>query len=168
VNADIDVFSIELLQLRPLQLQKLRNREPVDWAQMRVPDGAMPSQKAIVRALNQWEAGIPPKWCLPYLIVTPTRDVTVGACGFKGSPEEATVEIYYGIAPCFRGKGLASQALRRLLQIAVTNDEVERVIAHILPRNIPSRRLVMRMGFKLERRFLDTDGEDVDQWCWTS
>jgi [ribosomal protein S5]-alanine N-acetyltransferase len=167
MSQDLEALSIELLQLHPLQLQQLCNREPVEWAQMRVPDGAMPSQKAIVRALNQWQASIPPKWCLPYLIVTPTRDVAVGACGFKGSPVEATVEIYYGIAPSFRGKGIASQALRQLLEMAVTNDEVERVIAHILPRNIPSRRLVMRMGFKLERRFLDTDGEDVDEWCWT-
>jgi RimJ/RimL family protein N-acetyltransferase len=52
--------------------------------------------------------------------------------------------------------------------MAAANDEVERVIAHILPRNVPSRRLVTRMGFKLERRFLDTDGEDVEQWCWTT
>jgi [ribosomal protein S5]-alanine N-acetyltransferase len=168
VSQDLEASSIELLQLHPFQLQKLCKREAVDWVQMHVPDGALPSQKAIVRALHQWHAGIPPKWCLPYLIVTPTRDVTVGACGFKGSPVEATVEIYYGIAPCFRGKGIAAKALRRLLEMAVMNDEVERVIAHILPRNIPSQRLVMRMGFKLERRFLDTDGEDVDQWCWTT
>ncbi len=167
MSQGLEAVSVELLQLHPLQLQKLCNREAVDWAPMRVPDGAMPSQKAIERALHQWQAGIPPRWCLPYLIVTPTRDAIIGACGFKGSPAERTVEIYYGIAPCFRGKGIASKALRRLLEMAVMNDEVERVIAHILPRNIPSQRLVMRMGFKLERRFLDTDGEDVDQWRWT-
>jgi [ribosomal protein S5]-alanine N-acetyltransferase len=166
VSQDLEVSSIELLQLQPSQLQKLCNREPVDWAQIRVPDGAMPSQKAIMRALHQWRAGIPAKWCLPFLILTPTRDVIIGACGFKGSPVEGAVEIYYGIAPYFRGQGIASQALRRLLQMAAANDEVERVIAHIFPRNVPSRRLVIRMGFKLERRFLDTDGEEVDQWCW--
>jgi [ribosomal protein S5]-alanine N-acetyltransferase len=168
VSQDLEALSIELLQLHPLQLQKLCNREAVDWAPMRVPDGAMPSQKAIVRALHQWQAGIPPKWCLPYLSVTPTRDAIIGACGFKGSPAERTVEIYYGIAPCFRRKGMAFHALRCLLQVAVSNQEVERVIAHILPRNIPSRRLVTRMGFNLERRFLDIDGEDVEQWCWTT
>ena len=168
MSQDLEASSIEVLQLHPLQLQKLCNREPVDWAQMRVPDGAMPSHKAIVRALHQWRTGIPAKWCLPYLIVTPTRDVIIGACGFKGSPVEGTLEIYYGVAPYFRGKGIASQALCRLLQVAAANDEVERVIAHILPRNTPSRRLVTRMGFKLERRFLDTDGEDVEQWCWTT
>lgn len=168
MSENLEVSSIELLQLHPMQLQKLCNREPVDWAQMRVPDGAMPSQKAIVRALHQWRAGIPEKWCLPHLIVAPATDAILGACGFKGSPVEGTVEVYYGIAPCFRGQGIASQALRRLLEMAVANQEVERVIAHILPRNVPSRRLVTRTGFKLERRFLDTDGEDVEQWSWTT
>ena len=166
MSQDLEASPIELLQVHPLQLQKLCNREPVEWAQMHVPDGAMPSQKAIVRALDQWRAGIPAKWCLPYLIVTPTRDVIIGACGFKGAPVENTVEIYYGVAPSLRGKGIATQALRRLVQMAVVNDEVERVIAHILTSNTPSLRLVMRMGFAFERRFMDTDGEDVEQWCW--
>jgi RimJ/RimL family protein N-acetyltransferase len=167
IEPDIEP-DIQLVSMDPSQLQKLSKRETVDWGPLRAPEGAMPSHKAIVRALDQWDAGLPAKWCLPYLIVSASRAWIVGACGFKGPPLERSVEIYYGIAPSLRGRGIATGALRQLLSIAVMDDDVGRVLAHILPRNLASRRLVTRMGFQLTQRFMDTDGEDVEQWCWVS
>lgn len=168
MTEDLATPCLELVAMNASQLKKLLKRDTVDWGEMHVPAGAMPSHKAIARALDQWDAGLPAKWCLPYLIVSAARDLIIGACGFKGPPVGKTVEIYYGIAPSLRGRGSATRALRQLLRLAVMDEDVERVLAHILPRNLPSRRLVTRMGFKLEQRFMDTDGEDVEQWCWMS
>lgn len=166
MRPEIEAPVIDLLPMDPAQLRQLCNRESVDWGEMRVQPEALPSQKSIVRALSQWQAGVPAKWCLPYLILTPHRDQLIGGCGFKGVPIDGTVEIYYGIAPTQRRQGIGTQALHHLLRIAAMDDDVERVIAHILPRNIASLRLVQRVGFRPERRFMDTQGEVVEQWQW--
>jgi [ribosomal protein S5]-alanine N-acetyltransferase len=157
---------LELLQMDPVQLRNLSAGRRVDWGAMQIVEGSLPSHKAIARAVSQWQSGVPALWCLPCLIVTPSRASSLGACGFKGPPLEGTVEIYYCVGSSHRGRGIASQAVQLLLQIARLQAGVGKVIAHILPLNTASLKVVERAGFKPERRFVDTDGEEVEQWAW--
>lgn len=72
--------------------------------------------------------------------------VVVGDCGWFGPPVDGVVEIGYGVAPSVRGRGLATAAVQLLLAWVASRGAV-RVRAEVLPSNLPSLRLLERLGF---------------------
>ena len=57
----------------------------------------------------------------------------VGLCAFKSPPIDNTAEIAYWTFPDFEGRGIATQAARELVAIALATDPNMRVIAQTLP-----------------------------------
>lgn len=162
----MDQDSIELMPIDLPNLRRLAVSEAVDLGVLEIPDGALPPAKVAVRAITQLDRGAPAFWCVPFLIVSRSRQVVLGACGFKLAPNDGTVEISYGIARSERGRGVATAAIDRLLQMAVATGQVQRVVAHILPSNTASSKVVARLGFLSGQPFVDTDGETVVPWTW--
>jgi ribosomal-protein-alanine N-acetyltransferase len=108
--------------------------------------------------------GRPPVWFSPYAFIDNRLDQVVGSGGFKGFPVDGRVAIGYGVAEELRGKGLATAAVRELLQVAFSDTGVVEVYAETATDNVPSRRVVEKAGFRhLGRRATDADGI-VDQW----
>jgi [ribosomal protein S5]-alanine N-acetyltransferase len=159
----VEPESIQLIQLSVPNLRRLAAAEPEG---LQVPEGALPPPKTVARALMQLELGTPAFWCVPFLIVATSRSTLLGACGFKTAPVNGSVEISYGIARSERGRGVATVAIRQLLQLAVSSELVQQVVAHILPENIASSKMVARLGFAPEGSLVDTDGERVTRWVW--
>lgn len=62
----------------------------------------------------------------------------------------ATGEIGYSIVRDFRGQGIATEAVRALLDQAFTEGGLTRINAYCLPENMPSRRLLEKLGFSGE------------------
>lgn len=156
--------SIQLIQLSEANLRRLAGSERVELEGLQIPPGALPPAKTVARALGQLELGTPAFWCVPFLIVATSRSTLTGACGFKTAPADGSVEISYGVARTERGRGVATIAIDKLLQLAASTEQVRQVVAHILPDNIASSKLVARLGFALEGSLLDTDGELVNRW----
>jgi ribosomal-protein-alanine N-acetyltransferase len=74
--------------------------------------------------------------------------VVVGDCGWFGPPDEdGEVEIGYGLAPSARGRGVATEAVRLLLDWVRTQG-ARTVRAEVLPGNEPSWQLLLRLGFE--------------------
>lgn len=159
-------MSIELIPIDLPNLRRIAASEPVSIEGMAVPDGAMPPAEVAMRALVELALGTPELWCVPYLIVAPSRATVLGACRFKTAPVKGTVEISYGLARSERGKGIATAAIGQFLQLAASTGLVREVIAHILPTNEASSRLVSRLGFSMGHAFIDDDGETVVHWSW--
>ncbi len=66
-------------------------------------------------------------------------------------PDVPGIDIGYGIAePSYRGKGYAGEALALLLDYLFAGYPVERVSAYTDAENVPSRRLLERLGFACE------------------
>ena len=61
-----------------------------------------------------------------------------------------TGEIGYSIVRDFRGRGVATEAVRMLLDEGFTEGGLTRVNAYCLPENLPSRRLLERLAFAPE------------------
>jgi RimJ/RimL family protein N-acetyltransferase len=162
----VDQNSIELVPIDLPNLRRLAMSEAVDLGILETPDGALPPAKVAARALTQLDLGVPGFWCVPLLIVSMPRQAVLGGCGFKRAPSDGTVEISYGVARGERGRGVATAAVGRLLQMAVATGEVQRVVAHILPSNTASSKVVARLGFLSGQPFVDTDGETVVPWTW--
>jgi RimJ/RimL family protein N-acetyltransferase len=89
-----------------------------------------------------------------YRITRLSDGLAVGGIGFKGQPDDGSVEIGYGLAPSARGDGYAAEAVSALLTVAAENG-VAKVIADTTPDNIASQRTLTRAGFLL----VSTDAE---------
>ena len=96
--------------------------------------------------------------------VDPQARMLVGFGGFKGPPSEGVVEIGYAIAPAFRGRGLASDAVTQMVQRAFEDAIVSAVDAHTLGHANPSTRVLEKSGFLKIGETNDPDEGLV--WHW--
>lgn len=85
-----------------------------------------------------------------FLVVV--ADEVVGECGWLGGPDEqGDAEIGYGLAGAARGRGLGTEAVRLLVSWVEQQPGVRRITADALVGNAASRRLLVRLGFRVDR-----------------
>jgi [ribosomal protein S5]-alanine N-acetyltransferase len=113
----------------------------------------------------RWKAHPPLQDWWTHLIVYRPDNLLIGSCGYKGEPDaHGCVEIGYEIRPSHRGKGLATEAARALVENAFAHPEVKKVLAHTLPEESPSTQLLQKIGFVRTDDFQDP--EDGLLWRW--
>jgi RimJ/RimL family protein N-acetyltransferase len=84
-----------------------------------------------------------------YQIHDGASELVVGDIGFHGPPDaEGVIEIGYGIAPKFRGRGIASHALRLLSAWALKQPDVAAIVARTEVDYEASRRVLEMAGFQ--------------------
>jgi ribosomal-protein-alanine N-acetyltransferase len=93
----------------------------------------------------------------PRLFVAGEPPELVGWGGFKGQPREGVVELGYEIAERRRGRGLATAAVRAMVAEAFADDRVDAVIAHTLPEQNASNRVLEKVGFLHEGEVLEAE-----------
>ena len=74
--------------------------------------------------------------------------VVVGGIGFHGPPRDGLVEVGYGVVPDYRRRGVATEALRRLLELAVGLDGVRRVCGRVGEDNVASQKVMAAVGMQ--------------------
>jgi RimJ/RimL family protein N-acetyltransferase len=79
--------------------------------------------------------------------------LVMGDCGTHGAPDAAgTVEIGYGLAGPYRGRGLATEMCRALTGWLLSQPDVRRVVASThAAANPASRRVLEKSGFTFDR-----------------
>lgn len=81
-----------------------------------------------------------------------------------------TVEIGWMFHRAHRGKGYASEAAHALMDYGFSNLGIHRIIATCDPRNIPSVRIMEKLGMRREANFIDSvileDGEWHDEYLY--
>jgi RimJ/RimL family protein N-acetyltransferase len=104
-------------------------------------------------------------WVFGFGIVHREHALVIGSAGFKGPPDdEGTVEIAYGIAPAFQGRGYATEAAQALLAYALDSGRVRLVRAHTAPTSNASTRVLTKCGFGFVGEVMDP--EDGRVWRW--
>lgn len=86
----------------------------------------------------------------------------VGGIGFHGPPRDGVVEIGYGVVPSFRRQGVATEALRLVLDIARGHERVKRVCGRTTPDNVASQRVMLGVGMQLVGRDPDFLHYEID------
>jgi RimJ/RimL family protein N-acetyltransferase len=82
--------------------------------------------------------------------ITLTDGRVIGDCGTLGwTDQDGRVEIGYGLAAPYRGKGYGTEAARALADWVAARPDVTGVTASVEIGNIASRRLLERLGFLL-------------------
>ena len=127
-----------------------------------------PSQKAELSAdwLERLRVFTPAdSWMLGFSLVHLHSDTVVGTCGFKGPPDaDGVVEIAYGVAPEYQGKGYATEAAEALTDYAFRRGQVRVVRAHTRPEANASTRVLTKCGFRRIGEVIDP--EDGLVWRW--
>jgi ribosomal-protein-alanine N-acetyltransferase len=95
-----------------------------------------------------------PAWGTTLFLLAAPRTL-IGMGGFTGAPECGIVEFGYGIAPAYRGRGLATEGAKELVRRAFRHPSVVAVEARTRPIPGPSTRVLEKLG-------LQRIGEQVD------
>jgi [ribosomal protein S5]-alanine N-acetyltransferase len=104
-------------------------------------------------------------WRHGFFIVDAQRKEVVGTAGFKGPPDaDGVVEIAYGVAPEYQGRGYATEAANALVEFALSDPNVRTVRAHTLPEQNASTRVLTKNGFRHLGEVMDP--EDGRVWRW--
>jgi ribosomal-protein-alanine N-acetyltransferase len=104
-------------------------------------------------------------WTHGYALVHPEERLVVGVASYKGPPDaDGAVEIAYGVAPGYQGRGFATEAARALTEHALRSGEVSHVLAHTLPEPNASTRVLAKCGFAFVGEVVDP--EDGPVWRW--
>jgi RimJ/RimL family protein N-acetyltransferase len=128
---------------------------------LRVVPGYLEFDGALANALAALEGGMPAQWST-HLFVHAADRALIGLGGYTGPPENGAVEIGYGIAPAYRGRGLATAAAAELVARARAAG-VRTVQAHTLAEANPSTGVLKGLGFTRTAEF---DSEDGLIWRW--
>jgi RimJ/RimL family protein N-acetyltransferase len=99
--------------------------------------------------LSGWSGSSIPRWWIHQIVADGT---VVGDIGFHGppapdAPGAAVVEIGYALVDEVHGRGIATDALCRLLALA-RRDGAAAVVAEADPDNVASRRVLAKAGFR--------------------
>jgi ribosomal-protein-alanine N-acetyltransferase len=101
-----------------------------------------------------------------YLFIHTPDQTLIGLGGYKGEPnEDGVVEIGYEIAPAYRRRGLAMEAARGMIDHAFAHDHIKAVLAHTLPEQNASTRVLEKLGMKQTGTV--NDPEDGEIWRWS-
>jgi ribosomal-protein-alanine N-acetyltransferase len=75
----------------------------------------------------------------------------LGLCGLIRRDTLDDVDLGFGFLPLARGQGLAFEAAQATLDWARASLQLTRVVAIVLPDNLPSLKLLDTLGFRFER-----------------
>lgn len=116
---------------------------------------------AHVALYDKTEATAP--WIAYLARLTATREL-VGICSFKDKCRAGRVEIAYFSFPSYQGRGFGTQMARQLVNLAARHPDVVDVIAHTLPEEGPSTRILRGLKFKFLDEVLDPEDGRIWQW----
>ena len=98
-----------------------------------------------------------------HLVLVGAPPMVVGVCGYTGPPTaDGVVEIAYGVAPSWQGKGLATLAAAELTRRAFHDERVRLVCAHTLPEHKASTRILQKVGMRFVGYANDSALKDAD------
>ncbi|MFS0673580.1 GNAT family N-acetyltransferase [Ornithinibacillus sp. 179-J 7C1 HS] len=84
-----------------------------------------------------------------WLVIDKQSNKIIGDIGFKGKPDlHKSVEVGYGITPSEQNKGIATEALRCIINWAFTSNMVNKITAECLVDNTPSIKVLEKLNMK--------------------
>ncbi|MFN3192749.1 MAG: GNAT family N-acetyltransferase [Aureliella sp.] len=108
----------------------------------------------------------PSPWIHGFTVHEGDDENSIGNFGFKGLPnDQGEVEIAYAINESHQNRGYATEAAAALTKFALAQDGVQTVIAHTLPNESASTRVLEKCGYQCLGEAEDPDDGKV--WRWT-
>jgi RimJ/RimL family protein N-acetyltransferase len=147
-SARLCLRQLEVEEARALLQGKTDPERP--WVAGYPMQGTLIAVEAFMRAID---SGASPGPYGVYQLVRSSDGLVIGDIGFHGPPDkDGAVTVGYGLAPTMRGHGYATEALRAVVHWALGRQEVVRVEADTTHANLPSQRVMERVGMRLVDR----------------
>jgi ribosomal-protein-alanine N-acetyltransferase len=130
---------------------------------------SIPSPYSIEDA-NQWIANVNKDGpATSFAIVREGNVVGTVGCILGKDNSRKTIEIGYFVGESFWGKGIATEAVKHLLQYIIQTFDCIRVEAHVFAQNKSSMKVLEKNGFYLEalrKRAVIKNNEVIDDCVW--
>jgi RimJ/RimL family protein N-acetyltransferase len=165
----VETKNLTLLPHIPAHLLALSESEATyeKLSGMRIAEGV---DKFLLAATPEFTAKLrdaagPDPWNFGYAVLHKIDNVMIGFCSFTSPPDpDGIVEIAYGIAPDYQGKGFATEAAAALVEFASRDARVTIICAHTLPETNPSTRVLEKCGFRKTGEVIDSENNRVWRW----
>ncbi len=110
----------------------------------RRPESVGEVQNVLNGILAHWRVHGFGRWAL----IDRQSEVLIGWCGLSYLEQTREVEIGYGIAKPFWGKGLASEAASATMQYGFQHLCLDRIVAGAWPDNVASQHVMKKLGMR--------------------
>lgn len=87
-----------------------------------------------------------------WTILEDTSSHMIGYCGLRYLDELDEVEVLYGLARTYWGRGIITQAVKASITYGFNIANLDRIVAIALPENIASRRVMEKSGLCYEKQ----------------
>ncbi|MCO6435770.1 MAG: GNAT family N-acetyltransferase [Phycisphaerae bacterium] len=154
---DLDIQAASLILADPARFERSCH---VTFGDLKVTCREIADQTAIMLTRSPREK----PWGAYWAVNAVARQV-VGTCAFKNGPDaQGNVEIAYFTLPPFEGRGIGTAMAAALVDVARHAPTRPRVIAHTLPEENASTKILRKLEFTLEGTVQDP--EDGAIWRW--
>ena len=97
--------------------------------------------------ISDWEKKGFGRWA----IVHKADKKLIGWCGLAFLDKTDEIEIGYGIAKEYWGRGLTTEAAAASLRYGFEELKLDRIVAVAMPENLASRRIMEKLGMRFEK-----------------
>jgi RimJ/RimL family protein N-acetyltransferase len=105
-------------------------------------------------------------WRFGFAVIHKIDNALIGMGGFPAPPDaNGIVEIAYGIAPSYQGRGYATEVANALIRFASNDPRVKTIRAHTLAETNASTRVLEKCGFKRISETVDPEN-GLKVWRW--
>lgn len=150
------VLQIKDFTMRPLQFSDLDALVAI-WADPEVtrflPSQGTPisrenTEKSLNSLIEHWQQREYGVWA----IVENDSSQAIGYCGLRYLDQIKEVEVLYGLAQTYWGRGIATQAAKAAVAYGFNVANLDKIIAMTLPNNFASRRVIGKTGLHYEKQ----------------
>ncbi|MBE9192139.1 GNAT family N-acetyltransferase [Gloeocapsopsis crepidinum LEGE 06123] len=113
-----------------------------------VPISRENAEKLLQSFIKHWQERGYGVWA----IVENNSSQMIGYCGLRYLDEIDEVEVLYGLAQAYWGRGIATQAAQALVSYGFNVAKLDKLIAMALPDNLASRRVIEKAGLQYEKQ----------------
>jgi ribosomal-protein-alanine N-acetyltransferase len=154
--AEPTILQIDGFMMRPLQHSDLEALAAI-WADPDVtrflPSRGVPiskenTEKSLQSFIEHWQQRGYGIWA----IIENSSSQMIGYCGLRFLDELNEVEVLYGLAKVYWGRGIATQAARAAVFYGFNVANLDKLIAMALPDNLASRRVIEKAGLQYEKQ----------------
>ena len=145
---DIETARLKLRRFTPNDLNDLyeirADPDVMRYIGSGKPESIEQVQTAFNKLLAHWEQHGFGRWA----VLDKESEKLIGWCGLAYLENTEDVEIGYGIAKSYWGKGLTSEAAAAVLKWGFEELGLDHIVAVAWPDNVASRRVMDRLGMK--------------------
>lgn len=102
-----------------------------------------------------------------YNVVSKATNEVMGMCGLVNRPTLDDIDIGFGFLPQFFGKGYAYEAATAIMNLAVNDLKIEKIVAITTVDNIRSQKLLEKIGLSIVKQ-MKIEGDDAALYLYSN